>query len=112
MFEHTIKHLNINKQKFWLRHDINIGIRDKGFRTIIINTFKNLKETMSIMSKQMENLREMDKLIVHWTRQGKNTIELENRPIETMQIEAQREHKFEKMNKASINGGGLLQKAP
>lgn len=29
-----------------------------------------------------------------------------------MQIEAQREHKFEKMNKASINGGGLLQKAP
>lgn len=81
----------------------NIGIRDKGFRTII-NMFKNLKETMSIMSKQMENLREMDKLIVHWTRQ-ENTIELENRPIETMQIEAQREHKFEKMNKASINDG-------
>lgn len=43
----------------------NIGIRDKGFRTIIINMFKNLKETMSIMSKQMENLREIDKLIVH-----------------------------------------------
>lgn len=39
--------------------------------------FKNLKETMSIMSKQMENPREMDKLIVHWTRPGKNTIELE-----------------------------------
>ena len=74
--------------------------------------FKNLKETMSIMSKQMENLREMDKLIVHWTRPGKNTIELEKRPIETMQIEAQREYKFEKMNKASINDGGLLQKSP
>ena len=28
-----------------------------------------------------------------------------------MQIEAQREHKFEKMNKASINDGGLLQKS-
>lgn len=74
--------------------------------------FKNLMETMSIMSTQMENLREMNKFVVHWTWQGKSTTELENRPIETMQIEAQREHNFEKTNKASINDGGLLQKSP
>lgn len=54
----------------------------------------------------------MNKFVVHWTWQGKSTTELENRPIETMQIEAQREHKFEKTNKASINDGGLLQKSP
>ena len=34
-------------------------------------------------------------------------MELENRPIETMQTEAQREQKFEKMNKASINDGTI-----
>lgn len=60
----------------------------------------------------MENLREMDKLIVHRTWQGKSATELENRPMETMQIEGQRKHKFENTNKASINEGGLLQKSP
>ena len=32
MFEHTVKHLNINKQKCWLGYDINIGINRQGLK--------------------------------------------------------------------------------
>lgn len=49
-----------------------LELTDKDFKIVIINMFKDLKEKMGIMSKQMENLiREMDKLTIDWTVQGK-----------------------------------------
>lgn len=47
----------------------------KDIETVIINMFKDLKENVGIMSKQMGNLiREMDKLTVDWTQKKKRTL--------------------------------------
>lgn len=52
-----------------------LELADNNFKMVMINIFKDLKDKMGIINKQMGNLiREMDKLIVDEIWQGKKTL--------------------------------------
>lgn len=52
-----------------------LELADNNFKMVMINIFKNLKDKMGIINKQMGNLiREMDKLTVDEIWQGKKTL--------------------------------------
>lgn len=52
-----------------------LELADNNFKMVMINIFKDLKDKMGIINKQMGNLiREMDKLTVDEIWQGKKTL--------------------------------------
>lgn len=75
---HTMKkknHEKYKKKKFDPDMTEMLELADNNFKMVMINIFKDLKDKMGIINKQMGNLiREMDKLTVDEIWQGKKTL--------------------------------------
>lgn len=76
---HTMKKKNHEKYKKKKKFDPDmtemLELADNNFKMVMINIFKDLKDKMGIINKQMGNLiREMDKLTVDEIWQGKKTL--------------------------------------
>lgn len=66
---------NTKKKKFDPDMTEMLELADNNFKMVMINIFKDLKDKMGIINKQMGNLiREMDKLTVDEIWQGKKTL--------------------------------------